>query len=191
MNRGRRIRWTSLRLLAVVSACATSFAADDDVVVDRTNVEANAAAIDDVIEFKAPVIRQRQQLQQRAVQIHLAALNLNDTQFERQIFVQDLTAQRGRWRMNSELDAAINTIERVCDLTDAQKQKLILVGRADRMRFFERLETIQERSRSGQGLTREMQVEIESLRKTAEARSAGTGFVLRQGDSNHVDLRTT
>lgn len=178
MNRRRPIRWNSLPLLGVISACATSFAADDDIVVDGITVETNAAAIvlnGALNQQQQLQLIQKQQLQLRAVQIREDWVKReSDAQLEQFIFAKDMSAQRGRWKMNGELVAAINTIERVCQITAAQKQKLMLAGRADRKHFFDRLDAIQKQRRSANGLTQEMREEAIALRKTADAGLLGS-----------------
>ena len=65
---------------------------------------------------------------------------ISDEDFERQIFAQDVTSQRERWRINADLELAINRIDRTCGLTKVQLQKLAMAGRIDRSRFLERVE---------------------------------------------------
>lgn len=70
-----------------------------------------------------------------------------DETFEQVIFQQDLTAAAARRRLDSELSGHVNEIDRVCRLTEAQKQKLHLAGRGDIHRFFDLFETAKEEFR--------------------------------------------
>jgi len=137
----------------LTSVCAGAFAADDDVEIEE--VSASSAEIEirrPRIVRLAPVVRRLTKEESDAQQV---------AQFERAIFMKDYTAQRGRWTINSELDCVINRLDGLCQLTDSQKQKLQLAGRADRKHFFDRVDAARVTSREGN--TVESQAEIQML----------------------------
>ncbi|MEK6261531.1 MAG: hypothetical protein AABP62_23275 [Planctomycetota bacterium] len=113
------------------------FAADDDVVVVVDDWRANGVSI-----------------------------GSNDEAFERLIFSQDGNAQRARFRINADLERAINNLDRKHHLTDIQKKKLMLAGRGARKQFFDRVEVIRRKfvpAPDGQMLTDEDNLEIRLL----------------------------
>jgi hypothetical protein len=69
----------------------------------------------------------------------------NDEQFDQWVFQQDRNVSTGRQRLNSLLTLQIDSIDRTCQLTDAQKKKLQLAGRGDIKRFFDRYETVKRK----------------------------------------------
>jgi hypothetical protein len=68
-----------------------------------------------------------------------------DEQFERSVF-QDGSALRARQRLLSQLTMELETIDRACRLTDAQKKKLQLAGRGEVKRFFDGYERAKQKS---------------------------------------------
>ena len=86
------------------------------------------------------------QIQARAAQGALVAQLWTDDQLERLVFQQDGNASHARQRLDAHLAAQIFEIDRVCKLTDAQKNKLRLAGRGDIKRFFDRYEAIKQKS---------------------------------------------
>jgi hypothetical protein len=122
---------------------------------------------------------QRMQLEQEVVRrAELAARGAvmvqplwTDEQFERSVFQQDGTASRAHQRLDQQLAAQIVTIDRACNLTDAQKRKLQLAGRGDIKRFFDRYEGIKRKSQAVendlQGVG-DIQQDLNSLRTASQ-----------------------
>lgn len=70
-----------------------------------------------------------------------------DAAFDQYVFRPYRTAAGARVQLDSALSARVAEIDRVCRLTEAQKQKLRLAGRGDIKRFFDRYEQVKERFR--------------------------------------------
>jgi hypothetical protein len=75
----------------------------------------------------------------------------SDEQFDQWVFQQDRNASAGRQRLNSLLTLQVDSIDRTCQVTDAQKKKLQLAGRGDIKRFFDRYETVKRKFQSVNG----------------------------------------
>jgi hypothetical protein len=109
-------------------------------------------AIQHAQEAERLAIQQRMLAVQAAKEDELLAVQARvqqlwtDEQFERQVFRQDGNAARARQRLLSQLAMQIETIDRACRLTDAQKNKLQLAGRGDIKRFFDRYEKAKVKS---------------------------------------------
>src|SRR5205823_12624482 len=69
-----------------------------------------------------------------------------DEQFDQWVFQQDRNASGARQRLESLLALQVEDIERACKLTKTQKKKLQLAGRGDIKRFFDRYETVKQKS---------------------------------------------
>jgi Leucine-rich repeat (LRR) protein len=74
-------------------------------------------------------------------------LNVEDTEFNRFIFRVggDLTLERMRKRQEQWLPLKIAIVDRVCGLTDSQKEKLRLAGQGDIKRLFDQVEETRRR----------------------------------------------
>jgi hypothetical protein len=59
------------------------------------------------------------------------------------VFGQALDADAARTRFGARLASKVASIDRICQLTDAQKQRLELAGRGDIKRFFDRIDSLQ------------------------------------------------
>jgi hypothetical protein len=68
-----------------------------------------------------------------------------DEQFDQWVFQQQVNASGARRRLDSLLALQTSEIDRVCQLSDAQKKKLQLAGRGDIKRFFDRYEKVKQR----------------------------------------------
>jgi len=107
-------------------------ATDDDVLVEP--IEPGLAP--------APKMRVLQLQVENNIRVEMAAVQIVVANRDRdimQVFGHD---QRERWRLNTESDLAVAYLDRTCQLTDPQREKLMLAGRADRQRFFDRLKTV-------------------------------------------------
>jgi hypothetical protein len=68
-----------------------------------------------------------------------------DEHFDQVVFQNDRNAAGARKRMDALLALQVEDLDRACKLTAAQKQKLLLMGRGDIKRFFDRYETLKQR----------------------------------------------
>jgi hypothetical protein len=99
------------------------------------------------IGHKDAQAQQREDEERRAAQAAVRQFQKQEVeQFERRVFQQDGNAFRARQRLDSLLAMQIETIDRACKLTDAQKKKLQLAGRGDIKRFFDRYERVKQKS---------------------------------------------
>ena len=103
------------------------------------------------------------------------AARLTEPQIEQMIFRQDRNAARARERLATELARQIEVVDRVCKLTEAQRNKLNLMGRGDIKHFFNRFEPIKQEAPSIDRTApefrerwREISLEINALRTTLQ-----------------------
>jgi hypothetical protein len=68
-----------------------------------------------------------------------------DEMFDQWVFQQDRNVAGARQRLDSFLALRIEDVDRAAQLTDAQKQKLLLAGKGDMRRFFARFETVKKK----------------------------------------------
>jgi hypothetical protein len=91
-------------------------------------------------------------------------------QFEESVFQQDQNAATACERLDSQLAMQIETIDKVCGLTVAQKKKLQLAGRGDIKRFLDRCESVKRKYQSSehdiQPWLREIHQDMNRLRVT-------------------------
>ena len=85
-----------------------------------------------------------------AVRMH--AFVMNDDQFDQWVFgnMGLGNAASARNRLDSLLTLNVDDLERTCGLTPVQKKKLLLAGRGDIKRFFDRVEEVRKRFTKGQ-----------------------------------------
>jgi hypothetical protein len=76
-----------------------------------------------------------------------AAPEWTEQQIEQMIFQQDRNPDGARGRLAALLTLYVEDVDRACQLTEAQKQKLQLAGRGDIKRFFDRCEAIKQKYR--------------------------------------------
>jgi hypothetical protein len=91
---------------------------------------------------------QQKQEKMRAVLRKAAPARRNgmtDAHFEQWVFQQDGNATGARRRLESSLTLELESIDRACQLNEAQKKKLQLAGHGDIKRFFDRVETVRQR----------------------------------------------
>ena len=122
--------WRAAAILAagccVMSAIGPA-RAQQRIAVDAAVKDAAEIQDDDLVE-EAPV-----ELLARPV--------MNDQQFNQWVFNSVGTAQQAAKRFESMLSLQADTVADVCGMTPDQKEKLLLAGRGDIARFFERVET--------------------------------------------------
>lgn len=68
--------------------------------------------------------------------------------FEQWIFQRHGNAAQARVALKSTLQMQIDAVDRDCQLTDAQKQRLLLAGKGDMSRFFDRVEQVRKKFRA-------------------------------------------
>jgi hypothetical protein len=68
-----------------------------------------------------------------------------DEQFDQMVFQQDRNADGARRRLEPMLVLHLESIDRSCKLTDAQRKKLQLAGRGDIKRFFDHYEAAKQK----------------------------------------------
>lgn len=71
--------------------------------------------------------------------VHAAAFNVPEETFDQWVFGGKTTSQVTK-RLDSLLLLQVESVERACELSDAQKKKLQLAGRGDMKRFFSAVE---------------------------------------------------
>jgi len=131
-----------------------------------TLVSVGAFAADDDIEFdeSSARVKDREFLLRKEDIRHLTKEEMEareDVRFERSIFMRDSSAEQARLTIHSELERVIDKLDQVCQLTELQKQKLQLAGRADQEHFFDRVDEVRLRSRGCKSA--EFQSEIQNL----------------------------
>jgi len=75
---------------------------------------------------------------------------IDEANFDQWIFQGRGDANAAQRRIESSLKLRIDELHRVCDLTEAQKQKLALAAQGDIKRFFEQVEATREKFRAVQ-----------------------------------------
>lgn len=116
---------SSLLLLLFVGECLVA-------------AQLSSAAPDDM-EAAAPAAAEANQ------QVFIAEAN-----FDQWVFQGRGDANAARQRIESTLKLRIDDVHRICDLADAQKQKLTLAARGDIKRFLEEVEAVREKFRAVQ-----------------------------------------
>jgi hypothetical protein len=71
---------------------------------------------------------------------------ISDQQFDNWVFREDHSAEAERRRQESVLALKVEEIDRACSLAPDQKQKLQLTGQGDIKRFFDKYESLKEKS---------------------------------------------
>ena len=75
-----------------------------------------------------------------AVQPNRAVFMLTDDQFDQWVFGGPRNSRAGRDKLDSLLTLQVDDVARMCALSEAQKKKLLLAGRGDIKRFFDKVE---------------------------------------------------
>jgi hypothetical protein len=120
------------------------------------------------IGLQQQIAQQQLVIARQRLHLEVGMQDFNEVQFERRIFTNDGNAERGKQRIDSDLEEAIERIDRACQLSEPQKRKLSLAGRADRKHFLDRVEAVRESGRTGNGADRKLISEIESLQRQDE-----------------------
>jgi len=72
---------------------------------------------------------------------------VTDETFNQWVFGSSRNASQGRKRIEALLTLQVESVERACELSDAQKGKLRLAGRGDMKRFFVSVEEVRKKAR--------------------------------------------
>jgi hypothetical protein len=75
-----------------------------------------------------------------AVQLAQPAFMMSDDQFDQWVFGAPRNSRAGRNKLDSLLTLEVDDVARTCALSETKKKKLVLAGRGDIKRFFERVE---------------------------------------------------
>src|SRR5262249_46643570 len=107
-----------------------------------------------------------------AVRMH--AFIMNDGQFDQWVFGNMGLGNAGsaRNRLDSLLTLNVDDLERTCGLTPVQKRKLIVAGRGDIKRFFDRIEEVRKRfakNQNDQNQFAQLWQEVQPLRNAYHA----------------------
>jgi hypothetical protein len=134
---------TAAALLAIVGTAGPSASAQDD---------------EDEDEAPAPVAVKRAN-----------GLVMNDVQFDQWVFgnMGMANASVARNKLESLLTLNVDDVDRTCDLTPVQRKKLLLAGRGDMKRFFDRVEEVRKKyskDRNVQNQFAQVWQEIQPLR---------------------------
>jgi hypothetical protein len=124
-----------------------------------------ARAQDDDEEEEAPN-------QAQAARMH--AIVMNDAQFDQWVFGNMGLGNAGaaRNRLDSLLTLNVDDLERTCGLAPVQKKKLLLAGRGDIKRFFDRIEEVRKRftkNQNDQNQFAQLWQEVQPLRNAYHA----------------------
>ena len=95
-----------------------------------------------------------------------------DEALDQWVFQQDRNVAGARQRLDSQLALRIEELDRACQLTDAQKEKLQLSGKGDMRRFFDRYDMVKkkfQRVKNDQQKMREIWQDISPLQISLEA----------------------
>ena len=68
------------------------------------------------------------------------AFVMSDDQFDQWVFGAPRNSRAGRNKLDSLLTLEVDEVARTCGLSEAQKKKLVLAGRGDIKRFFDKVE---------------------------------------------------
>ncbi len=68
-----------------------------------------------------------------------------ENQFDQWVFQNFPTATGARKKLEQMLTLQMDDVDRACQLSDAQKKKLLLAGRGDILRFFESVEVVRKK----------------------------------------------
>lgn len=81
-------------------------------------------------------------IEEEAIVVAAPAVNfvVNDAQFDMWVFGSPRTAGGGRSKLEALLDLSVDEVSRECKLADSSRQKLILAGKGDIKRFFDKVE---------------------------------------------------
>ena len=120
------------------------------------------------------------------------AFVMNDAQFDQWVFGNMGVANAGvaRNKLDSLLTLHVDDLERTCGLTPVQKKKLLLAGRGDIKRFFDRIDDLRKKFDQEQERSEPVRADLAGDPAAAERVQRGLlrrGVDLRQGDQGDPD----
>ncbi len=110
---------------------------------------------------------------------------ITEQQFDMSVFRQDGNASTARARLISSLTLQADDIERACQLTSDQKQKLLLVGRGDIPRFFSRYDSLKTKFLGRKSARQNLEQVLQETDPIASTLQAG---LFREGSLFHKSL---
>jgi hypothetical protein len=121
---------------------------------------------------------------------------INDAQFDMWVFGGPRNSGAGRNKLDALLDLSVDEVSRECSLSDIQRQKLLLAGRGDIKRFFEKVEEKRkkfDKLKTDQNKIGELYQELVPLQAALHAGLFGDGSLysktLKRVLGEHEDAR--
>ncbi len=102
-------------------------------------VAGNAAHAQNLDDFHDVIVEEKAAVREADV-----AFEVSPRQFDQWVFGGGQSAAQGRRHLDSLLALHVESIDRVCSLTDPQRAKLELAGRGDIKRFFDEVEDVRQ-----------------------------------------------
>jgi hypothetical protein len=93
----------------------------------------------------ARVVAQDEEDEPAALAEPVAQFEIPENQFDSWVFQNFPDAQSARKKLDEKLDLLAEDIERACQLSESQSQKLRLAGRGDILRFFDQVEVVRQK----------------------------------------------
>ena len=112
-----------------------------------------------------------------------AGFVMTDDQFDQWVFGAPRNPRAGRNKLDSLLTFEVDDVARTCRLSEVQKKKLLLAGRGDIKRFFDKVEEKRkkfDKVKTDQNKIGEIYQELVPLQATLNSGSVQRGLVLRQ-----------
>ena len=127
-------------------------------------------------------------------QVNMNGFVMNDAQFDQWVFGNMGVANAGvaRNKLDSLLTLNVEDLERTCGLTPIQKKKLLLAGRGDIKRFFDRIEDMRKKFTKSKNDQNQFSRSGRRSRPFAIRLQLGLlrrGVDLRQGDQGDLEPR--
>jgi hypothetical protein len=93
----------------------------------------------------ARVVAQDEEDEPAALAEPVAQFEIPENQFDSWVFQTFPDAHSARKKLDEKLDLLAEDIERACQLSESQRQKLRLAGRGDILRFFDQVEVVRQK----------------------------------------------
>lgn len=166
----RALRGTALFVAVAWAAGAIGTARAIEIVVRA--VAADSALVDDAAVNDAPEMEEDDLVEEAPAQMQFARPTMTDEMFEQWVFNSVGNAQAAALRFDSMLIVQAETVANVCGMTPQEKEKLLLAGRGDIARFFERVEVSRKKFqlvKNDQNRINEVFQDIQPLQMTVNA----------------------
>jgi hypothetical protein len=105
---------------------------------------------------------------------------MDDSNFDMWVFGGNRNGAQGRKRLDDLLSLQIELLDRECKLDEAQKKKLLLAGRGDAKRFYDRVDVLRrkfQKVKNDQNKIGEIYQEIQPLQLVLNAGPFGEGSI--------------